>query len=127
MEIEEVTKDKIGEKKVEKKRKENFTNHQEQTQELQSKFFIDLRKEPEQLQMILNALRVANNKNYGREIILKDLVLVAIPKLTSKDIERIQEQSLNEMERVQRLCDEYNEKNNLNLSLGEFLIKKFNL
>lgn len=110
-----------------KGRKENIKNHQEIEVEQQSKFFIDLRKDSENLEMILNVLKEANNKDYGREIILKDLVLAAVPKLTTKDVERIQEQSLTEMERVQRHLDDYNQKNNTKLALGEFLVKKFNL
>lgn len=110
-----------------KGRKENIKNHQEVEIEQQSKFFIDLRKDSENLEMILNVLKEANNKDYGREIILKDLVLAAVPKLTTKDVERIQEQSLTEMERVQRHLDDYNQKNNTKLALGEFLVKKFNL
>lgn len=110
-----------------KGRKENVKNHQEIEVEQQSKFFIDLRKDSENLEMILNVLKEANNKDYGREIILKDLVLAAVPKLTTKDVERIQEQSLTEMERVQRHLDDYNQKNNTKLALGEFLVKKFNL
>lgn len=110
-----------------KGRKENIKNHQEIEVEQQSKFFIDLRKDSENLEMILNVLKEANNKDYGREIILKDLVLAAVPKLTTKDVERIQEQSLTDMERVQRHLDDYNQKNNTKFALGEFLVKKFNL
>jgi hypothetical protein len=52
---------------------------------------------------------------------------VALPKLTPKDLEKIQENSLSEMERVQRALDEYNRRAEMKLSLGEFLVKKLSL
>jgi hypothetical protein len=58
---------------------------------------------------------------------LRDLVIHAVPKLNSKDIEKIQDQSLTEMERVKKLLDEHNEKNKTTLTLGEFLVKKLNI
>jgi hypothetical protein len=44
-----------------------------------------------------------------------------------KQTEKIQEQSLTDMERVQKNLDEHNEKNKTTLSLGEFLVKKLNI
>lgn len=93
----------------------------------QDKFFVDVSKDKDQKQLIQNFLNQANNKSYGREVILKDLVLVALPKLTPKDIEKIQENSLSEMERVQRALDDYNKKAEIKLTLGEFLVKKLSL
>ena len=93
----------------------------------QYKFFVDLRYEREILETILKQLKEANNKSYGREITFKDLAIHAIPKLNSKDLEKIQEQSLTDMERVQKLLDEHNAKSGSKLSLGEFLVKKLNI
>ncbi len=93
----------------------------------QDKFFIDVSKNKEQKELIQGILNQANNKNYGREIILKDLVLMALPKITPKEIERLQENSLSEMEKVAKALDEYNKKAEVKLSLGEFLVKKLAL
>lgn len=93
----------------------------------QYKFFVDLRYEKEVLEVILKMLKDVNNKTYGREITFRDLAVYAVPKLTSKDLEKLQDGSLSEMERVQRLLDEHNEKNKTSLSLGEFLVKKLNI
>lgn len=93
----------------------------------QDKFFIDVSKNKEQKELIQSILNQANNKNYGREIILKDLVLISLPKITQKEIERLQENSLSEMERVSRALDEYNKKAEAKLTLGEFLVKKLAL
>jgi hypothetical protein len=70
---------------------------------------------------------VEDNRAYGREITFKDLAVYAIPKLTARDLERIQETTLSDMERVQKLLDEHNQKNSTSLSMGEFLIKKMNI
>lgn len=93
----------------------------------QYKFFVDLRYEKEVLEVILKMLKDVNNKTYGREIMFRDLAIYAVPKLTLKDLEKLQDGSLSEMERVQRLLDEHNEKNKTSLSLGEFLVKKLNI
>jgi hypothetical protein len=92
-----------------------------------SKFFIDVSKEIETRDLIGKLLQEANNKNFGREIVLRDLIIASIPKLTSKDIERIQESALTDMEKIERLLIEHNEKNKTNLSLPEFLVKKLNI
>ncbi|AUN97628.1 hypothetical protein C0V70_05765 [Bacteriovorax stolpii] len=109
-----------------RKKKEN-TREESHVEDHQYKFFVDLRHEKEVLEQILKMLKEANNKPYGKEITFRDLAVYAVPKLTTKDIEKIQEGSLNEMERVQRLLDEHNEKNKTSLSLGEFLVKKLNI
>ena len=92
-----------------------------------SKFFIDVSKEIETRDLIAKLLSEANNKSYGRPIVLKDLIIASIPKLTPKDIERIQENALTDMEKLERLLIEHNEKNKTNLSLPEFLVKKLNI
>lgn len=84
-------------------------------------------KDAEARSLILNLLGQANRKEHGREIILKDLVLVALPKLTPKDIEKIQENCLTPMEKIQREWTEYNKKNSLDLSFDEFLVKKLGI
>ena len=93
----------------------------------QTKFFIDYGDNKKELDVIFDWLSRANNKDYGREILFKDLVLFAVAKLNEKDIEKVQESSLGEMERVQRALDDFNEKSKTKLSLGEFLVKKLNI
>lgn len=109
-----------------RKKREN-TREESNVEDHQYKFFVDLRHEKEVLEQILKMLKEANNKPYGKEITFRDLAVYAVPKLTTKDLEKIQEGSLTEMERVQRLLDEHNEKNKTSLSLGEFLVKKLNI
>ncbi len=93
----------------------------------QSKFFVDLSKEYELLKKVQELLVEANNKNYGGEITFKDIALFAIDKLSKKDIEKLKDNSLSEMEKVERSLEEYNQKNGTKLNLGEYLIKKLNL
>ena len=114
---------------VSKRGRKKRENSQEEVmnEDQQYKFFVDLRHDKEVLEQILKMLKDVNNKPYGKEITFKDLALYSVPKLLLKDLVKIQESSLNEMERVQRLLDEHNEKNKTNLSLGEFLVKKLNI
>lgn len=117
---EEVVKKKRGRKP--KDYKEEYELNKDQT-----KFFVDLSKEKEDLKKIQELLIEANNKKHGGEVIFKDLALYAISKLSKKDLEKIQENSLSEMEKVERSLDEYNQKNGTKLNLGEYLLKKLNL
>ncbi len=105
-----------------KNQMKEISNNQEQT-----KFFVDLSHEKESLDLIFSLLRKCNEKDYGSVILFKDLCLFAVSKLTDKDIEKIQESSLSEMERVNRALDEHNKKTGSNLSLGEFLVKKLGI
>lgn len=93
----------------------------------QTKFFIDLSNEKESLDLIFGLLKKCNEKDYGRIILFKDLCLYAVTKLTDKDIEKIQETSLGEMEKVQRALDEHNKKTGQILTLGEYLVKKLGI
>lgn len=93
----------------------------------QSKFFVDLSNEKVELDLIFGILEKANQKDYGREITFKDLVLFSVTKLVDKDLEKIQESTLSDMEKVERALIEYNKKNNLKLTLGEFLVKRLSI
>lgn len=93
----------------------------------QSKFFVDLSNEKVELDLIFGILEKANQKDQGREITFKDLVLFSVTKITDKDLEKIQESTLSDMEKVERALIEYNKKNNLNLTLGEFLVKRLSI
>lgn len=105
-----------------KNQKKEFIINQEQT-----KFFVDLSSDKDSLGLIFDLLEKCNQKNYGKEIQFKDVALYAISKVSDKDVERIQELSLSEMEKVERALDEFNKKNNLKLSMGEFLVKRLGI
>jgi len=93
----------------------------------QSRFFVDLGSNNKERQKLINVLEEANKKDYGDEINFKELVLYSINKITEKDIERLKESSLSEMEKVTRTLNEYNQKNNSSLTLGEYLVKRLNI
>jgi len=103
---------------------------QKKTYELnreQTKFFVDVSENKNESEVIFNYLLKANQKDYGRELNFKDLALYALAKLTDKDIDKLKEGSLSEMEKVQRALDLYNEKNGSVLNLGEFLTMKLGI
>lgn len=121
--------EKLKVSKMEGREKKGKTKEIKEVEESREKykFFVDLRDEREELEIISKLLREVNKKDFGREILFKDLAVYAVTKLTPKDLEKIQESSLNDMERVQRLLKEHNEKNKTNLDLGTFLVKKLNI
>lgn len=102
--------------------KEEYQLNKEQT-----KFFVDLTKDKENLEIVYELLESANKKEHGREVTFKDIAIFGISKITKKDLEKIQDNSLSEMEKVERLLAEYNQKNGLNLDMGEFLVKKLSI
>lgn len=93
----------------------------------QTKFFVDLSKDKESLNKVFKLLEASNKKDYGREVTFKDLSLFGIDRISSKDIEKIQDMSLSKMEKVERALNEYNQKHGTKLSLGEFLVKKLSI
>lgn len=122
----EGTEKKAAERKN-KKAKEIKNEVKEEYKDGQDKFFIDVTKDQEAKEMVTKLLGEANNKAFGRQIILKDLVLAALPKLTAKDIEQIQNSVLSNLEKVKKQCFEYNQKNKTDLDLGEYLVSVKNI
>lgn len=119
-EIIKETKKKVGRKP--KNQKKEYVLDKKQT-----KFFVDLSCGKVELDLIFGILERANQKDHGREILFKDLAVYSVTKLTDKDLEKIQESSLNDMEKVERALIEYNKKNNSKLGLGEFLVKRLSI
>ena len=93
----------------------------------QTRFIVDLVSDVESLGKIFEQLERANNKEYGREITFKDLAVWGITKISSKEMEKIQEGSMTEMEKVERVFNEYKSKTGEGITLGEFLVKKLNI
>lgn len=90
----------------------------------QTKFFVDLSKEKENLNQVFELLKASNKKDYGKEVTFKDLALFGIEKITPKDIEKIQESSLSKRELLERAWIDFNKKNKQSLSFDDFLLKK---
>jgi hypothetical protein len=124
-EREEKEKNKSKEKK--KKSKDEKNEKKQENKNGQDKFFVDVSKDAESKDHISKLLAEANNKSLGREIIFKDIAIAGIAKLTNRDIEKIQDNALSDMERVERLLVEHNEKFKSNLTMGEFLVKRLNI
>ena len=105
-------------------RKPKHTKTEFQINPDQTKFFVDLSKDKESLKRVIDLLLATNKKDYGKEITFKDLALFGIDKITSKDIEKIQEGSLSKRELLERAWEDFNKKNKQCLSFDDFLLKK---
>jgi hypothetical protein len=117
--------ERLGSVTVKKRgRKPKNTKIEYQINPEQTKFFVDLSKEKESLSKVIELLIAANKKSFGKEITFKDISLFAIEKLTLKDIEKIQENSLSKRELLERAWSEFNKKNKQSLSFDDFLLKK---
>lgn len=93
----------------------------------QTKFFVDVSGEKESMDLIFGLLEKVNNKELGRPITFKDLSLAGLSKLDDKDLKRISESSLTEMEKVERARQEFNQKNGTTLTMGEFLVRQLKI
>ena len=116
-----------GEGKKKRGRKRKSEKVEPEINKDQNKFYVDVTKDHEGKEMLMSLLAQANKKDFGREITFRDLVFAALPKLSAKDVEKIQESTLSEMEKVERALAEYNKKNETSLSMGEFLVRKLGI
>lgn len=91
------------------------------------KFFVDLKGDKKSLDKVFKLLEESNKKDFGREVTFKDIALFAISKLSEKDVEKLKDKSLSEMEKVEMSLREYNLKNGTSLNLGEYLVKKLSI
>jgi hypothetical protein len=92
----------------------------------QSKFFVDLRNDHESLEIVNELLGKLNNKHYGSKVLFKDMAMYSLRKLSVKDLEAIQELSLSDSEKLERLWKEHVKKSGKSLSFEKFLLKKCN-
>lgn len=90
----------------------------------QKKFIIDVSGDEEVRQMILNLLSKCNSKAFGKEVTFRELVIYSFAKITEKDIPKLQECSLTEREKAERIVADYNQKHGTNLSLEQFVLLK---
>ncbi len=117
-----------GKRKKQKQQEINMENGQVKSKvESKVKFFIDLRKDKKILAKLNSMLVKLNEKDYGRELGIKDLFIYGFNKITDKDVEKIKEGSLSAMEKVESACMAYNVKNDSKLSVAEFMVKKLAL
>ena len=127
--MENINKEISGERERRRKRGRKAKNQKKEfvINKDQTKFFVDLSHDKVELSLIFELLGKANQKDYGREITFKDLALFSVTKLTDKDLEKIQESTLSDMEKVERALIEFNKKNNSSLTLGEFLVNRLSI
>lgn len=127
MERKEIDNNREEEKKKRRGRKRKEDKQEEEIKKDKNKFYIDVSQNKEEKEIIQNTLNSINNKSYGKEITLKEILMFLISKITPKDIEKLQDSSLTEMEKVKRALDDHNRKNGSDLNLGEFLTKKLGI
>lgn len=123
MELEDVG----GVRKTRRKGTKNIVNKGKNKLVLKTKFRLDTSQDLNVRELIMKLLKEANNKDFGKEVTVQDLVFYGLTKIAPKDIEKIQKDSLTEMEKVEKAAANYNLKNQTNLTLGEFLIKKLGI
>lgn len=111
-----IVEEKIGKKEKELKKKE-----------VQKKYFLDYAKDSKGHSLVRKLLQQANSKDHGREITLKDLVDQALTKLNSKDIEKVQENSLESRDKLMMFYLKNKEKGGSDIGFEEFLVKQLKI
>ena len=91
------------------------------------RFVIDKSRTPQIHAMVTKFLEDANRKELGRAITFADLTGYALAKLTATDLDELRAESLSDMDKIQLELAKYNDDNDSNLSLGQFLVKRLEL
>ena len=93
----------------------------------QRRFYIDFKGEDGAHKRLMELLTVVNEKDYGSPIGVKEVFIHSMGKLNPKDLEKIRDSSLSGLEKVERARIEFNEKNDTNFKMEEFLLRRLNL
>jgi hypothetical protein len=112
---------------VQKKKRGRKRIKEKTTIKDQKKFFVDYSNEPKKHELVVKLITEVNKKEFGREVIFKDLVDFALKKVTDKDLEKIQEMTLGKMDKVHMQLEKHNLKHGINLDLGEFLVRQLKI
>ena len=99
----------------------------QKTSKPRKRFVIDEKRTPQIHAMVTKVLEEANTKELGREITFADLTGHALAKLNPNDLDELKTKSLTDMDKIQLELKKYNDDNNSNLSLGQFLVKRLEL
>ena len=91
------------------------------------RFVIDRSRIPKVHALALKILTAANKKEQGREVNFEHLAALALAKVRPNDIERLKNESLTDMDKVNLKLIEYNRNNKTNLSLGQFLARELGI
>ncbi len=92
--------------------------------ESKGKFIVSFRGQPEVAKIINEALARANDKSFGRKVDFTDLVKIIFRKITDRDIQKLQEMSLNRTQKIELMVKKYNETHDLNLSVQDYVLHK---
>ena len=91
------------------------------------RFVIDGSRTPKVHALAVKLLTAANKKEQGREVTFEKLAALALSKVNNSDLERLQRESLTDMDKVNLKLKEYNRRHKTNLTLGQFLVKELNI
>jgi hypothetical protein len=85
------------------------------------------REEKEEHDLVKELLSTLNDKTFGREITIKDLLLWSARNMTEKNKNKLKEDTLSLKDKVLKRLKEENEKNDTNLDIYEVLANKMKI
>ena len=91
------------------------------------KYALSFSEDEKMQKKITGLLEKANQKRLGKKVTFKGLVTYALCALTNKDLEKIKEDTLGNMDKVKMHLESYNKKTGEGLDLGKFLVKKLKI
>ena len=95
--------------------------------ENRKRLVIDKAHTPKTHALAIKLLTAANRKEHGREVTFDHLIALALSKVNAADLNRLKDESLADMDRVNLKLKQYNSQNKTNLTLGEFLVKQLEI
>ena len=72
-------------------------------------------------------MTAANKKERGRPVTFDHLAALALSKVTAADIERLKNESLSDMDKVDLKLNDHNRRHKTSLTLGQFLVQELEI
>ena len=119
MMIEKEKNEEVSAKKRGRRRKSEVREYE--LNKNQTRFVIDLKEDSKCLSKIQETLVKANRKDFGREVNFADIVIFLTTKLSEKDIEKIQENTLSVKDKLMREHKRYEEKTGKKIEFWDYL------
>ena len=109
--------------KPRRQRKKNPSNGWQNRQRL----VIDRNRTPQTHATAIRLLAAANKKERGRAVTFDHLAALALSKVTAADVERLKNESLSDMDKVNLKLNDHNRRHKTQLTLGQFLVQELKI
>ncbi len=90
--------------------------------ESQTKFVVDVRGDEKNQERIIDLLKEANRKSYGREIDFHKLATFALEKFDEDDLQELKASSVTPQEKLRKYHKDYMQTHGVDISFEDYLL-----